>query len=267
MSRIEERFQELKTRGEKALICFLTGGDPDIDTSEALIIELAAAGVDVIEVGIPFSDPLADGPSIQAASQRALEAGTTPKAVLHLVSRVRAKSDVPIVLMTYFNPVQKIGMRKFATEAAAAGADGVIMTDLPPEEAGDWKSAAEEAGLDTIFLLAPTSTGERIERVAAMASGFVYCVSRTGVTGARTELPSDVKDLVARIGAVTTKPVAVGFGVSNPDQVREVSKFADGAVVGSVLVDLIAAKHNDGELLRAVREFASALKNATISVK
>ena len=263
MSRIEERFRELAGRGERALICFLTAGDPDLATSEEIVLELAAAGVDAVEIGIPFSDPLADGPSIQASSWRALEQGVTPRAALDLVRRVRARTELPLVLMTYFNPVQRLGIRWFAQEAASAGADGVIMTDLPPEEAGEWKSAAAEAGLDTIFLLAPTSTDERIARVAAIGSGFIYCVSRTGVTGARNELPPDVRDLVGRIRAATPGPVAVGFGVSSPEQVREISKWADGAVVGSALVDLIAAKRDSPDLLVEVRNFASLLKEAT----
>ncbi|MBI2844248.1 MAG: tryptophan synthase subunit alpha [Armatimonadetes bacterium] len=264
MSRIGERFQELSRRGEKALVCFITAGDPDMDSSEAVVLALAEAGVDIVEIGVPFSDPLADGPSIQASSQRALDGGVTPPAVLDLVRRVREKSDLPLVLMTYFNPVQMMGVRRFADEAAAAGADGVIMTDLPPEEAGEWKAAADAAGLDTIFLLAPTSTDERIRRVAEMGSGFIYCVSRTGVTGARKELPADVKDLVNRIRNSTTKPIVVGFGVSGPEQVREISKWADGAVVGSALVDLIASADGSDSLAERVRAFASALKAATV---
>lgn len=265
MSLIEARFQQLKSRNEKALICFVTAGDPDLTTSEKLILEIADAGAGVIEIGIPFSEPLADGPSIQAATQRALDGGINPKAVLDLVRKVRDKSDVPIVLMTYYNPVQKIGIDRFANEAAMAGADGVIMTDLPPEEAGDWKFAAERVGLDTIFLLAPTSTEERIRRVADMGSGFVYCVSRTGVTGARTELPTGVKTLVDTIRNATQLPIAVGFGVSGPEQVKEISQWADGAVVGSALVDLIDANRDQPDLLSKVHSFVSSLKGATLT--
>lgn len=264
MSRIGQRFRELAAKSEKALICFLTAGDPDLATTEALVLELAAGGADIVEIGIPFSDPLADGPSIQASSQRALEGGVTPGAVLDLVRRVRAKSELPLVLMTYYNPVQRFGLKRFADDSASAGADGVIMTDLPPEEAGEWKSAADRAGLDTIFLLAPTSTNQRIRRVAEMASGFIYCVSRTGVTGARSELPPDVKELVQRIREATDTPIAVGFGVSGPGQVREISKWADGAVVGSALVDLIASKRGRSELAIEVGRFARALKEATL---
>lgn len=266
MSRVEERFQELKKRNEKALVCFLTAGDPDIETSEALVLEVVAAGADIIEIGIPFSDPLADGPSIQESTKRALGAGMNPHKALDLVRSIRNKTDVPIVLMTYFNPVQKIGMSVFAGEAAMAGADGVILTDLPPDEAGDWKFAAEQSGLDTVFLLAPTSTEERVKKVADIGSGFIYCVSRTGVTGARAELSADVNDLVAKVRKFTDKPVAVGFGVSGPDQVREICKSADGAVVGSALVDIIASKRGQDDLIPEVRSFVTSLKEATRDV-
>jgi tryptophan synthase alpha chain len=264
VSRIGERFRELAGKGEKALICFLTAGDPDLATTEALVLELAAGRADIVEIGIPFSDPLADGPSIQASSQRALEGGVTPRAVLDLVRRVRGRSELPLVLMTYYNPVQRFGVERFADDAASAGTDGVIMTDLPPEEAGQWKVAADRAGLDTIFLLAPTSTGERIRRVAEMASGFIYCVSRTGVTGARSELPPDVKELVLRVRETTRMPIAVGFGVSSPGQVREISRWADGAVVGSALVDLIASRGGKSGLVAEAGDFVRALKEATL---
>lgn len=263
MSRIEERFKELGACGEKALVCFLTAGDPDIVTTEALILELAKSGADVVEIGIPFSDPLADGPSIQSATLRSLERGTNPRSVIELVRSVREKSEVPIVLMTYFNPVQKLGVERFAREAAAAGADGVILTDLPPEEAPEWKVAADEAGLSAIFLLAPTSTDERIKRVAEMGTGFIYCVSRTGVTGAKSELSLEVEGLVERIRRFTDSPVAVGFGVSKPEHVREISRFADGAVVGSALVDLIAAHSGSADLLSEVSRFTQSLKEGT----
>jgi len=188
-------------------------------------------------------------PSIQAASQRALEAGATPKSILELVGRVRAKSDIPIVLMTYFNPVQKLGVERFAKEAASAGADGVIMTDLPPEEAAEWKRAADAAGLDTVFLLAPTSTDARIRLVAGIDTGFIYCVSRTGVTALEGKsLPRF--GTCCQDQAATSKPVAVGFGVSIPEHVREICKSADGVVVGSALVDLIASGPSDGDLSR-----------------
>lgn len=263
MNRIETKFNELKERNEKALICFLTAGDPNVDTTEKLVLELESAGVDIVEIGIPFSDPLADGPSIQASSQRALDGGISPKSAIELIQRVRNKSSLPIVIMTYYNLVQKYGAERFANDAATAGADGVILTDLPPEESMDWKKAAADAGLATIYLLAPTSTEARIESVAKLSTGFIYCVSRTGVTGARKELSVDVAGLVGRIRMHTDKPIAVGFGVSAPEQVAQISSYADGAVVGSALVDFIASKSDDENLLAEVSAFASNLKAAT----
>ncbi len=263
MSRIAKRFEELQSAGEKALVCFLTAGDPDYETSKSVILTTAQSGADIIEIGMPFSDPLADGPSIQSASQRAIQAGMTPMRTFELAKSVREQTEVPLVLMTYFNPVQKIGLEKFANEAATSGIDGVIMTDLPPEEAADWVEAAQSAGLDRVFLLAPTSTDERIERVAQIGSGFIYCVSRTGVTGVQGEVPAEVGGIVERIRKTTKKPVAVGFGISGPEHVRKICRIADGAVVGSALVNRIAANTNRATLQGEVREFVSSLKEAT----
>ncbi len=189
MNRIDKRFSELKRKSEKALVCFLTCGDPDLNTTCKLVEEIARSGADIVELGIPFSDPLADGPTIQASSFRALESGASVRKVFECVRSIRKKCDVPIVLMTYVNPVLKYGYKRFAEDAVNAGADGVIVTDLPPEEAGEWKKTAKDVNLATIFLLAPTSTKERIELGANMGSGFIYCVSRTGVTGAQSEVP------------------------------------------------------------------------------
>ncbi len=239
MSRIGDKFQQLAGH-EGALICFLTAGDPSLAASEELVLQVAEAGADIIELGIPFSDPMADGPSIQAASLRALEAGATLAGVLDLVRRVRRRSQVPLILMTYYNPVLHYGLERFAADAAAAGVDGIIPSDVPPEEADEWLACARPAGLDTIFLLAPTSTDERIARVVEKASGFVYCVARTGVTGAQTSLPDDLQALLARIRSQTDKPLAVGFGISTPEHVRQVTQWANGAVVGSALVNAIA---------------------------
>jgi len=238
----------------------LTAGDPDLATTEELVVSIAGAGADIVELGVPFSDPLADGPVIQASSFRALEVGATVRKVLDSVSAIRRRSDVPIVLMTYFNPIQKYGLDRFANDAAAAGADGVIVTDLPPEEAGDWKRAADAAKLDTVFLLAPTSTKERIEAAANMASGFIYCVSRTGVTGARAEVPPEVVDLVARIKSASPLPVAVGFGISKPEHVRQVGQFADGVVVGSALVNVVAENAGTDAAVEKAAEFVRSLK-------
>ncbi len=256
------RFEELARAGEKALVTYLTAGDPNLDKSESVLIAASEAGADVLEMGVPFSDPLADGPSIQAASQRALDAGVRLPQVFELVKRVRTKVQTPIVLMTYFNPVQKYGLERFASQAAAAGVDGVLLTDLPPEEAGEWKQVADGVGLSTIFLLAPTSTPERIELVANMGTGFIYCVSRTGVTGAREDVPMELQDLIASIRQRTNKPVVVGFGVSKPEHVARITKWADGAVVGSALIDLISHTGKEEELFAAVSKFVRELKQA-----
>jgi len=257
---IERRFAELKARGEKALVCFLTGGDPDLATTGRLVTAIADAGADIVEIGIPFSDPLADGPSIQASSFRALSAGATIGGVFEMVRTVRQSCDVPIVLMTYFNPVNAYGVARFADDAADAGADGVIVTDLPPEEATEWKAAADRVGLAAIFLLAPTSTKDRIRLGAKMGSGFIYCVSRTGVTGARSDVPVELGALVDSIRETTELPIAVGFGISNPEQARQVAGLADGVVVGSALVNVIAARAGCADLIEQACEFVRRLK-------
>lgn len=263
MSRIDERFARLRDAGEKALVCFVTAGDPNLETTRRIVLELEKAGADIVELGVPFSDPIADGPSIQASSMRALESGTNVPAVLDLVRAIRKESELPLVLMTYYNPVQKYGVDRFAADAAGAGVDGAIVTDLTPEEAGQWKAVADRVGMNTIFLLAPTSTDARIERVASLASGLIYCVSRTGVTGARKEMAQGVRELVGCIRAKTEKPIAVGFGISKPEHVREICEYADGAVVGSLLVDLIAAKAGARTLLGEIRNLVSLLKAGT----
>ena len=263
MSRIDTRFQSLKTSGDGALVCFVTAGDPNLDTTRRIVLELEKAGADVVEIGIPFTDPIADGPSIQAASMRSLEKGTNVAGVLELVRAIRKDSDIPLVLMTYFNPILHYGPDRFAKEAASSGVDGMILSDLTPEEAEEWTLPANSNGIDTVFLLAPTSTEPRIERVANLASGFIYCVSRTGVTGARTEMALGVRELVNSVHAKTEKPVVVGFGISTPEHVRGVCEYADGAVVGSLLVDLIAAKGDTPTMFGELRETVSALKSGT----
>lgn len=264
MSRLATRFQELKARGEKALICFVTAGDPSAERTAEIVDTLAKAGADAVEIGLPFSDPLADGPSIQASSQRALERGmTTPKA-LEIVRKIRASNpDLPLILMTYYNPIRHYGLDRYARDAAAAGADAHIVTDLTPEEAADWKTFSAANGLDTVFLLAPTSTEDRIEIVGRLSTGFVYCVSRTGVTGARQDVPAELKEVVANIRAQTPEPVCVGFGISTPEHVRRICAFADGAVVGSSLVDLIHNHRDDADLLARVGDYVAGLKSGT----
>jgi len=236
LGRIGARFGELQARGRKAFVAFITAGDPSLDRTLAIALDLERAGVDVLELGVPFSDPLADGPVIQRASDRALRAGTTLRGVLDVVRRIRERSGLPIVLFSYFNPLLRHGLDALARDARAAGVDGVLVTDLPPEESADWLRVARPAGLDTIFLAAPTSPEERLKRIAEASRGFVYAISRTGVTGERDELSSDASPLVTRLKAHTSEPVALGFGISTPEQVHAAAALADGVVVGSALV-------------------------------
>ncbi len=261
MNRIDRTFADLKKRNERALICFLMSGDPDYETTEKVVRKIVERGCDIVELGIPFSDPLADGPSIQASGFRALQNGASVRGCFENLRAIRRSCDAPVVFMTYYNPVQKYGVRRFAEDAAAAGADGVIMTDLPPEEAVEWKSAADASGLATIFLLAPTSTKERIAVAANMASGFLYCVSRTGVTGARDEVPAEIRDLVDAVKAACKLPVVVGFGISRPEHVRQVTEFADGAVVGSALINVMADHAGSGDVAQRAGEFVMNLKH------
>jgi tryptophan synthase alpha chain len=258
MSRISRRFEELRAAGRTGLIAYIMAGDPDLETTRALILELERAGADFIELGVPFTDPLADGPSIQAANERALAAGTTLDQILSLVRSVREESEIPILLMTYYNPIFRAGHERLAQGAREAGVDGMLITDLPPEEAEEWKQVADAAGLDTIFLLAPTSNEERIRIATRIASGFVYCVSRTGVTGARADLPEDLHALLDRIRAGTDAPIAVGFGVSRPEHVRQIGEWCQAAVVGSAIVSIIGAEGRD--CVEPVGRFVRELK-------
>jgi len=262
-SRITSTFAKLKERNEAALVAFITAGDPDIDNTPALVALLGKAGADIVELGIPYSDPLADGPTVQASSQRALDRGVPPPMVLDLVRKARALSDVPLVLMTSYNLVLIYGLEKFAKDAVDAGADGAILTDLPPEEAGPWKSVADTAGLATVFLVAPTSTPERIKLITESSAGFVYCVSRTGVTGARHELPTDLVDLLKSIRSATDKPLCVGFGVSTPAHVAQIAGAADGAVIGSALVDFLHKNASDPDRNAKLTELVSGWKAGT----
>jgi tryptophan synthase alpha chain len=261
MSRISDRFATLRERGEGGLIAFIAAGDPDLATTRALVLELERSGADVVELGVPFTDPLADGPSNQAAYDRGLRAGATLPAILDLVKDLRRETQLPLLLMTYVNPILHYGYERATKAAAAAGLDAFLMVDLPPEEAGDWCAASHANGLDTVFMLAPTSTDERIQIVARLARGFIYCVSRTGVTGARADLPSDLPALLSRVRRDAQQPIAVGFGISRPEQVREVLQRAEGVIVGSALVDRIARHGRD--CLPVVGSFVRALKAAT----
>jgi tryptophan synthase alpha chain len=238
-TRISQRFAELRESGELGIIAYITAGDPSLDATHKFVLALAEAGADVIELGIPFSDPLADGPTIQRASERALKAGTTLAGVLELVGRIRQSSQVPLVLFGYYNPFFQMGEEKFAAAASFAGADGVLVTDLTPEESVDYRRILAAHHLDTVFLGAPTSTDERLSIIAAVTSGFLYLISRTGVTGAKDSLPDELPALLRRARAITTLPIAVGFGISLPGHVSLLGGLADAAVIGSALVSEI----------------------------
>ena len=265
MNRFESTFARLRERNEKALVAFVTAGDPLPGDTAAVLTTLADAGADVLEVGVPFSDPLADGPTIQASSQRALDAGMTPPKVLEAVRAFRAGNRAtPLVLMGAWNPVLQYGPERFVRDAAEAGVDGTIITDLTPEEAGEWKRLCEAGGLSTVFLLAPTSTVARMALVGKMASGFIYCVSRTGVTGTREDVPVDLPPLIESIRERSGgTPVCVGFGVSRPEHVRAISRYADGVVVGSALVELLHRERDNPRLSEVAAEFISTLKAGT----
>lgn len=234
--RIARRFRELADRGELGLVAYLTAGDPTLEASEEIVLAAAQAGADVIELGVPFSDPVADGPTIQRASERALQSGATLAGVLELAGRIRARTDAPLVLFSYFNPILQMGVERFAAAAVAAGVDGVLATDLTCEESEDYRQILRSHQMDTIFLGAPTSTEARLARIAECSSGFVYLISRTGVTGTRDWLPPELPDLVRRVRRCTQLPLAVGFGISLPEHLSALGAIADAAVVGSALV-------------------------------
>jgi len=259
MSRIRETFAALKHLGRGGFIPFITAGDPDLTTTALLLSELAAVGADIIELGVPFSDPVADGEVIQRASERALRNGVTLRDALTCIARARQNIDVPIVLFSYFNPLLKFGEDRLAEEAKRAGVDAVLVTDLTPEEAQTWTEKLIQRGLDPIFLVAPTTSDDRLAQIAKQARGFIYAVSRAGITGARDQLTSDAAALVKRVRAVTDLPVAVGFGVSTAEQVREVWRFADAAVVGSAIVSQIEKLGGSPDLTNRVGDFARSL--------
>jgi len=266
MHRIKNTFNRLMKRNETALIPYIMAGDPDLATTKTLILEMEKAGCDIIELGAPFSDPLADGPTIQKAAIRSLRNHTSVSDVLNLVAHVRKESKIPLILMTYYNLVFKYGEERFVNDAVSAGLDGIILPDLPPEEAGTLIPPAKKSGLDTIFLLAPTSTGERMKLVCKVSQGFVYYVSLTGVTGARAGVQSSIQDSLKKIKQVTDKPVAVGFGISTPDQAAQVSLWgADGVIVGSALVKVIEENIGSPELIVNAVAFVKALKQGVLA--
>ncbi|HZP37984.1 MAG TPA: tryptophan synthase subunit alpha [Methylomirabilota bacterium] len=260
-SRLDATFAALRARRERALVAYLTAGDPSLAATRDLVVEVARRGADVIEIGIPFSDPLADGPVIQRATQRAFAAGVTLPRVLELVREMRGEVGVPLVFLTYYNPVLAFGLKAFCATSVEAGIDGVIVADLPPEEAGPLRAEADPAGLDLIHLVAPTSTPERMRKIARASRGFVYMVSLTGVTGERAALAPDLAAQLRALRAVTTKPVCVGFGISTPAQAASVGRLADGVIVGSAIVRLVEEHGGSSELRARVGDFVAALKS------
>ncbi len=262
MGRIGKKFQELKQKNEKALVVYLTAGDPDLSTTEAMIPALAAAGVDILEIGVPFSDPTADGPVIQAASLRAIKSGATLAGIIEMIARIRQVSDIPIVLFGYYNPIFIFGCEAFALKAKAAGVDGVLIVDLPPEEAAELRQYTDRAGIAFISLIAPTTSDERIRQIAKKAQGFLYYISVTGVTGTAKPAVEDIRRDVARIRKACDLPIAVGFGISTPDQVAAIAPHADGIVVGSAIVKMIEENAGSNDLIPLVSSFAGAIKKA-----
>lgn len=265
MNRLQTTFDNLRAKGERAFLPFVTCGDPDLDTTRDLILAYAEAGADVIEIGIPFTDPLADGPTIQRASERALAGGVTMDDALQLIADVRSRTDVPLVPMTYINPVYQIGYEAFARRCHIAGADAVIISDLPPEEGAAWTAAGLKHDVGTIFLVAPTSDEARLDTVVRAASGFIYAVARLGVTGARDDVPPEIGDLVQRLKTKTNTPVCAGFGFSSADQIRKTcaSTAVDGIVVASALIDRIEKIEGRAAKVEAARAYAAELKAAT----
>lgn len=261
-SRLDRTFQRLKTKGEKALITYLMAGDPSLAETEQLVLALEQAGADIVELGVPFSDPIADGPVIQQAAERALRSGTTLRNILAMVGHLRVRSQIPLVLMAYYNSIHAFGPERFCREAAAAGVDGLIVPDMPPDEAGPLKGPAAACGLQLIFLLAPTSTAERRAFVARQSNGFVYYVSLTGITGAKLGNVSEIGQSVEQIRRISKTPIAVGFGVTTPEDAAEISAIADGVIVGSAIVKHIAAGQQQQGMVARVSGFVQTLKSA-----
>lgn len=261
-SRIDLKFEELRKSKKKAFIAFVTAGDPDLKTTEKLVCDFEKSGVDIVELGVPFSDPLADGPTIQNASIRALSKGVNLKRIMETVSSIRKKSDIPIALMSYYNPIFHYGETKFIKDAAKCGVDGLIIPDLPPEEAKELISQARDQNVSTIFFLAPTTKKERVSKIIEASSGFIYFVSLAGVTGARNEIPKSVMAKIRGARKLTDKPVCVGFGISNADQVKSMSKVSDGVIVGSAIVNQVAKNTGSKDLVKNVSRFVKKLNKS-----
>jgi len=261
MTRLQSTFARLRDKRAPGLVTYITAGDPDLDRTAGILRALDRAGADVLEVGVPFSDPLADGPVIQRATERALASGTTLSGVLDLLRELRTDIAAPVVIFSYANPILRLGAEQFADRAREAGVDGVLVLDLPIEEADEFRTMLAGRGIDTILLLSPTTTDDRLRRAAALGSGFLYAISRLGVTGARAAVATGAREMVERIRRVSDLPVALGFGISRPDHVREVAQWADAAVVGSALVDVIAREGASRDLNTRVEEYVRWLKS------
>lgn len=261
MSRIEKRFAQLRASGRTGLVTYVTAGDPNLERSAEIIKRLDQAGADVLEIGVPFSDPLADGPVIQRATERALAAGVTLTGVLGMIKGIRGSISAPIVIFSYANPILRMGLDRFVADAQAAGVDGVLTLDMPPEEGDTFRTAFAGAGIDTIFLLSPTTTTERIRRASELGSGFLYGISRLGVTGVRDTVDDSARELAERVKGQTTLPLALGFGISRPEHVRAIGQWADAAVVGSALVKVIAEHGQSQSLLDEVERYVRWLQS------
>ncbi|HOE22120.1 MAG TPA: tryptophan synthase subunit alpha [Smithellaceae bacterium] len=262
MGRIGKKFEELRANKEKALIVYLTAGDPSLAATRELVLGLEKSGADILEIGVPFSDPTADGPVIQAASQRALKAGTTLRGVLELVAEIRRTSQIPIVLFGYFNPIFAYGAEKFAQAAKDAGVDGILVVDLPPEEAGELRIFTDAAGIDFIALVAPTTGRDRLKTIVQDATGFLYYISITGVTGAAAPKVEDISREVGKIRKMTKLPIAVGFGISCADQARAIARIADGVVIGSAVVRRIDENRANSDCIQTVCAYVREIKEA-----
>lgn len=261
MSRLAETFERIRTDGRAGLVTYVTAGDPSLARTAGILAALDRAGADVLEVGVPFSDPLADGPVIQRATERALAGGATLDRVLDTVGEARGRVQAPFVIFSYANPILRLGAERFADRAREAGVDGVLVLDLPIEEAGDFRGMLGRRGIDTILLLSPTTSDDRLRQAAALGTGFLYAISRLGVTGARDRVAEGAREMVERIRRVSPLPVALGFGISTPEHVREVGQWADAAVVGSALVDVIAKAGTSDDLESRVEEYVRWLKS------
>jgi tryptophan synthase alpha chain len=263
MSRIEGRFDTLRDRGEKGLIVYLVAGDPSLEKTREIILGLDGAGVDVVEVGVPFSDPTADGPTIQSASRRALQNGVTLDGILNVIESVRMTSEIPVVLFSYYNPIFVYGTERFAERAKEAGVDGVLVVDLPLEEASELRRYTDRSGIDFISLIAPTTSTERIRKISRHATGFLYFISITGVTGTAKPRVSDITRNAERIREVTDLPLVVGFGISTAQQARELAPYFDGTVIGSAVVRLIHEIRDRADMVRVVSDYARRIKGST----